>query len=137
MVEVYRSIEILGALSAMGIAISIDDFGTGYSSLAYLKRFPISALKIDRTFVRGIPHDAEDTAIVRAMIVLAHSLELTVVAEGVEELSQLAYLRAEGCDGLQGYLVSRPVPAGEMMRFLECTESLLGTAGIAHAGSAC
>jgi diguanylate cyclase (GGDEF)-like protein len=104
--EVSRT--LLEDLSALGISIAIDDFGTGYSSLAYLKRFPIDHLKIDQSFVHGIPGDADSNNIVRSIIALGKSLGLTVTAEGVETEAQRAFLHAEGCDEMQGYLHSRP-----------------------------
>jgi diguanylate cyclase (GGDEF)-like protein len=101
----------LSRLKDMGLAISIDDFGTGYSSLSYLKRFPIDCLKIDRTFVRDIATDPDDAAIVTAIITMAQSLKLDVVAEGVENQEQLDFLRARGCAAAQGFFFSRPLPA--------------------------
>jgi EAL domain-containing protein (putative c-di-GMP-specific phosphodiesterase class I) len=96
----------------------VDDFGTGYSSLAYLKRFPLDTLKIDRSFIAELHDGAQDAAIVRAIIAMAHSLELNVVAEGVEEDSQLELLREWGCDDVQGYLISRPVNADDFTELL-------------------
>ena len=95
----------------MGIRVAVDDFGTGLSSLAYLKRLPINKLKIDRIFVKDLPHSKDDATIALAIISLAHSLELTVVAEGVETEEQRRMLAAQGCDAAQGYLFSRPVEA--------------------------
>jgi EAL domain-containing protein (putative c-di-GMP-specific phosphodiesterase class I) len=101
----------LRQLHDAGIGLALDDFGTGFSSLAYLKRFPIDVLKIDRTFTDGLGLDENDTAIVKATIALAHSLGIRVVAEGVETESQLTLLHELGCDTVQGYLLGRPVPA--------------------------
>ena len=111
MADVDETIAILRGLKELGVGISIDDFGTGYSSLAYLKRFPLDELKIDRSFVAGIGRDPEDTAIVGAVIAMAHALQLEVVAEGVETSEQLDRLRSLGCDHVQGYLIARPTTA--------------------------
>ncbi len=109
----------IAALDAMGIRLSVDDFGTGYSSLAYLKRFPLHALKIDRSFISELEEGAQDMAIVRAIIAMAHSLGLSVVAEGVETEWQLEFLRTHGCDEVQGYLISRPTTAAAFTELLE------------------
>jgi diguanylate cyclase (GGDEF)-like protein len=109
MQDAEASINILRALKEMGIKISVDDFGTGYSSLSYLKRFPIDILKIDRSFTRDIDMDPDSTAIVTAIVALAKSLNLSVLAEGVESAEQLNFLRKEKCDRVQGYFYSRPV----------------------------
>lgn len=105
-------------LHELGVKLAIDDFGTGYSSLSYLKRFPVDYVKIDQTFIRGLHEGSEDAAITRAIIVMAHSLGLQVVAEGVETPEQLAFLRTQGCDEVQGYLISRPVEADRLAGLL-------------------
>jgi EAL domain-containing protein (putative c-di-GMP-specific phosphodiesterase class I) len=104
----------LDELRALGVRLSIDDFGTGYSSLAYLRRFPLDALKIDRAFVSGLGEDPDSRAIASAIVELAHALGLEVVAEGVEEEVQVDVLVELGCDRAQGYLFGRPVPAPEL-----------------------
>jgi diguanylate cyclase (GGDEF)-like protein/PAS domain S-box-containing protein len=113
------TLSTLEALRALGVRLAIDDFGTGYSSLSYLRRFPIEALKIDRSFVHDIPGDADDSAITTAIIVLAQTLKLDTVAEGVETEAQRDFLRAQGCRLMQGYLFSRPLPPEELTRLLE------------------
>ena len=113
-----ETIASLLALRDIGLKISIDDFGTGYSSLAYLSRFPIDKLKIDIAFIREVPHNVQDAAITRTIIELAHSLNLQVIAEGVENCEQLAFLTENGCDQVQGYLLSRPLPTKELETLL-------------------
>ena len=113
-----ESVDILERLSRMGIIVSVDDFGTGYSSMSYLRRFPIDKLKIDRSFITNIMISADDAAIVQAIISLAHSLRLSVVAEGVESAEQLGFLQRQGCDQYQGYYFSPPVAAAEFADML-------------------
>ena len=109
--DMELSVDVLKAIKALGVGISIDDFGTGYSSLNYLKRLPLSELKIDRSFVGNVPQDPSDAAIINATVALAHNLDLITVAEGVENREQLDFLRSVGCDQAQGFLISRPLPA--------------------------
>jgi EAL domain-containing protein (putative c-di-GMP-specific phosphodiesterase class I) len=101
---------VLNQLQEMGIGVAIDDFGIGYSSLAYLKRFPIDSLKIDRSFIMDIPGDKNDAAITQAVIAMAHSLGIKVIAEGVETRQQYSFLRKHRCDEMQGYYFSPPLP---------------------------
>ena len=119
MEDADTTIGTLRAIKEMGLRLSIDDFGTGYSSLSYLKRFPIDKLKIDQSFVRDIATNQDDAAIIRTIITMGHSLRLQVIAEGVETLDQLAFLKEEGCDEAQGYHFGRPMPASQF-------EALLG-----------
>jgi EAL domain-containing protein (putative c-di-GMP-specific phosphodiesterase class I) len=116
--------DTLNDLKAIGVGCSIDDFGTGYSGLNYLTRFPIDRLKIDKFFVRAISDGGDDARIVSAVIALAHSLRLEVIAEGVETEEQAEFLRAHGCDQMQGYLFSRPVAADEFGELLRARASL-------------
>jgi len=111
--EVNEAMVILDSLKKLGLSIAVDDFGTGYSSLNYLKQFPIDVLKIDRTFVDGLPEGEQDAQIARAIIAMAHSLNLAVIAEGVETHEQLEFLREHDCDEVQGYLFGRPMPANQ------------------------
>ena len=113
MEDLDSTIAVMTALKSVGLTLSIDDFGIGYSSLSYLKKFPANTLKIDQSFVRGIATDADDVAIITAIIALAHSLHLKVVAEGVEDAAQLRFLRDQGCEEVQGYFFSRPLTAGQ------------------------
>jgi EAL domain-containing protein (putative c-di-GMP-specific phosphodiesterase class I) len=103
----------------MGIRLAVDDFGTGYSSLSYLKQFPIDVLKIDRTFVDGLPDDKDDVALVEAIVAMAHSLNLQVVGEGVENDEQLSFLHSLGCDMIQGFHYSPPLSFDDFMLFLD------------------
>lgn len=116
--DVQATSEILAALDALGVRLAIDDFGTGYSSLAYLKRFPLDVLKIDRTFIPDSPDDDTTSAIAEASISLGHKLGLEVIAEGVETMTQMSFLRTHGCDIIQGYYFSHPQPADRMVEFI-------------------
>ncbi|HTD28090.1 MAG TPA: EAL domain-containing protein, partial [Xanthomonadaceae bacterium] len=131
MLHAAKTVALLQRLKGLGVQISIDDFGTGYSSLAYLKRFPINTVKIDQTFVRDITTDPDDAAITVAIISLAHSLKLKVVAEGVETRAQLEFLRANGCDQAQGYLLARPMSAEAITTLLGASRFWAG--GVAAA----
>jgi diguanylate cyclase (GGDEF)-like protein len=120
--NVGRALKVLDAIQSRGIRLAIDDFGTGYSSMSLMKHFPIDTIKIDRSFVRDLPHDSEDQAIAQAIISMGKALGMTVVAEGVENVEQEAFLRTHGCDEMQGFLISKPVPAkqmGELLRPME------------------
>ncbi len=119
MSQTQEALAVLHKLKKLGVQLAIDDFGTGYSSLSYLKRLPLDILKIDQSFVRGLPEDTHDAAIVRAIIALGRSMQLTVIAEGVENSEQQQFLAAEGCEQMQGYIVSLPLPPEEFCaRFL-------------------
>jgi EAL domain-containing protein (putative c-di-GMP-specific phosphodiesterase class I) len=108
----------LQQLKALGMRVSVDDFGTGYSSLAHLKEFPIDGMKIDRSFVADLPHQRGSVAIARAVVQMAQGLSLTVVAEGVENEAQRCFLVEQGCDLLQGELISGPLPEGELVAWI-------------------
>jgi EAL domain-containing protein (putative c-di-GMP-specific phosphodiesterase class I) len=118
MQDTVQAAAMLRNLKALGVSIAVDDFGTGYSSLAYLKRFPLDTLKIDREFVRDCTSDPDDAAIAQSIVSLAHNLGLQVVAEGVETLQQLEFLASVGCDEMQGYYFSRPVPQADCTQML-------------------
>jgi EAL domain-containing protein (putative c-di-GMP-specific phosphodiesterase class I) len=107
-------VHTLDRIKALGVTLALDDFGTGFSSLGYLRRFPLDSVKIDRSFVSGVTDDEADASIVRAIIAMAHSLKLQVVAEGVETPAHWTFLRDNFCDTAQGYLFSKPVPAGAL-----------------------
>ncbi|MES2151236.1 MAG: EAL domain-containing protein [Pseudomonadota bacterium] len=123
--NIERSVQTLRDLKRRGVRIAIDDFGTGYSSLAYLKKFPIDTLKIDIAFIREVTTSPDDAAIARAIIGLGHSLNLDVIAEGVETEAQLAFLRRNHCDQMQGYLFSHPLPLAEFEQLMEARQTLV------------
>ncbi len=129
MMNPEHAVKVLGTLKDMGVHISLDDFGTGYSALSHLKHFPIDTVKIDRSFVQNITTQSDDSAIAQAIVAMAHSMNLTVVAEGVETLEQLNCLRAMGCDEMQGYFVGRPVPAEELEQILQTVSMMTPTGG--------
>ena len=113
MSQAEEALAVLYQLKKLGVQLAIDDFGTGYSSLSYLKRLPLDILKIDKSFIRGLPDDPHDAAIARAIIALGRSMQLTIIAEGVENQAQQRFLAAEGCEQIQGYIVSLPLPPEE------------------------
>ena len=119
MKNIDSAVATLNILKSMGIHLSIDDFGTGYSSLSYLKQFPVDQLKIDQSFVRNVTSESDDAAISMAIIAMAHSMKLSVIAEGVENQEQADFLTARGCNEMQGYHFSRPMPHGEMASVLK------------------
>ena len=119
MEDAEENLAVLRELKALGVRLSIDDFGTGYSSLGYLRRLPIGTLKVDRSFLAGVPSDEDRTTITSAIVALGRSLRLGVIAEGVESPEQVAFLRELGCDEMQGYLVSRPLPPRDFAAFLQ------------------
>ncbi|MES0371693.1 MAG: EAL domain-containing protein, partial [Mariprofundaceae bacterium] len=123
MADPEKTIRVLTSMRGLGVKVSIDDFGTGYSSLSYLKKLPVNTLKIDRAFVRDIPEDSDDIAITTAVTQMASSLGLSIVAEGVENEEQRAFLDGIGCEQAQGYYFSRPLPIGEYMTWLKEQES--------------
>lgn len=112
------TMDTISGLRELGVEMALDDFGTGYSSLSYLKRFPVDILKVDRSFVQGIGHDAGDSAITATVITLAHNMDLAAIAEGVETEDQLHRLKALGCDIVQGFHCGRPQPREELERAL-------------------
>jgi diguanylate cyclase (GGDEF)-like protein/PAS domain S-box-containing protein len=133
MEDPQRAIQTLRRLKSMGIALAIDDFGTGYSSLGYLKRFPIDHIKIDRSFVKDIPGSADDMIITRTIIAMTHNLRLKAIAEGVETQAQHDFLREHGCDELQGYFFSRPLPERDFLALVLAHQGRTGR-GAAYGG---
>ncbi|QPF91051.1 bifunctional diguanylate cyclase/phosphodiesterase [Bradyrhizobium commune] len=123
--NVGRALKVLDAIQSRGIRLAIDDFGTGYSSMSLMKHFPIDTIKIDRSFVRDLPQDSEDQAIAQAIISMGKALGMTVVAEGVENAEQEAFLRTHGCDEMQGFLISKPLPARQVAELLRPMELLV------------
>jgi EAL domain-containing protein (putative c-di-GMP-specific phosphodiesterase class I) len=119
MQDVDQAVATMEELERLGVQLSIDDFGTGYSSLSALKTFPVARLKIDKSFIKGLPGDKDDRAVATAVISLGQKLNLKVIAEGVETAEQVAFLRENNCDEIQGYHLSRPMPPGEVEKFIE------------------
>jgi EAL domain-containing protein (putative c-di-GMP-specific phosphodiesterase class I) len=120
MADPERSVVVMRGLGDLGVMLSIDDFGTGYSSFAYLRRLPLDKLKIDKSFVQDMAHSAESSAIVQAIVAMAHRLQLAVIAEGVETADQVAALRKADCDQIQGYYYSKPLAAEDCAEFIRC-----------------
>ena len=129
MQDAARVAGLLHELKDLGVRIALDDFGTGHSSLAWLRRFPIDSIKIDRSFVRDLPNDLDDIEITKAVIALGHSLRRVVVAEGVETEGQARMLRDLGCDEMQGYLIQRPVPVAAFEEYLRSQQARHGASG--------
>ena len=123
LIDAHKGNDILQQIEALGVRLAIDDFGTGYSSLSYLKSFSVDILKIDRSFIRDITHDRDDDAVTSAIIALAHKLGIEVIAEGVETEGQLAFLRSQGCNHIQGYLISQPVAAEDFRQWFLQTQA--------------
>jgi EAL domain-containing protein (putative c-di-GMP-specific phosphodiesterase class I) len=115
--DIETAVKKLMAIRALGVKLAVDDFGTGYSSLSQLKRFPIDSLKIDRSFIKGIPTDKDDMAITEAILALGKTLGVTIVAEGVETLEQQNFLRRHACHEMQGFYFSRPIPPDQFAEF--------------------
>lgn len=130
--DLEKAIETLNALYLLGVGIALDDFGTGYSSLTYLRQFPLCTLKIDRSFISEVSANSEDIAIVRAVIALAHSLNLRVVAEGVEEEKQMEILKREHCDMVQGYYYSKPLPLNELIDWCMARKDAAATPAVSR-----
>lgn len=127
--DIEHAVSLLGQLHELRVPLSIDDFGIGYSSLNHLKRFPVSFLKVDRSFTRNVPDDGGDAAIVTAVAAMADSLGIKVVAEGVETSDQLAFLLGNGYYAAQGYLVSRPLPEDDLVEWVQLWEQTLDRDG--------
>lgn len=117
--QVDKGIKTMNKLNALGVRLAIDDFGIGYSSLGYLRQFPVHTLKVDQSFVKNLPHNKDDAAITAAIIAMGHNLNLEVIAEGVETKSELTFLQAHDCDGVQGFYLSQPLPAEQLETFLK------------------
>ncbi|WP_134929028.1 EAL domain-containing protein, partial [Pseudomonas protegens] len=123
MQNVEATLATLQAIKALGVRLAVDDFGTGYSSLSYLRKFPVDVLKIDQSFIHGLSHEPKDAALVSAIIQLGRSLNLSIIAEGVETQEQLAFLEQQGCEEGQGYYFSKALPADSFARLLRAQAS--------------